>query len=239
MIPARKSEIFARLFAVYNRNLLRRKFERVRVAGIDVLREQAKRETRTPLVLYANHSSSWDGLVPFQIVRAAGADGYAMMEERQMVNLKFLRWLGAFSVIRESPREAVKSINYAAEVLRGTNYLLLIFPQGETLPNDARPLKLHTGAARIIERLGEAYAAPLALRYEFLDEWRPHCFARIGACERITVDDSFDAKKLTQSFADKLTRTLDQIRTDILRCDFRDYVEIAAPKRRLKRHSRF
>jgi chlorobactene lauroyltransferase len=235
MIPARKSKTFARLFALYNRNLLARKFEGVRVAGLERLREFANQNERTPLVLYANHSSSWDGLVPFQIVRAANLDGYAMTEERQLRQFKFLRLLGAFSVVRERPREAIASINYAAEVLGGTKNVLLIFPQGLTLPNDVRPLKFHNGLSRIVEKLKVAFAAPLALRYEFLDEWRPFAFARVGAIERIAVDENFDAKRLTQTFADNLTRALDAVRADILRNNLGDYVEIVAPHRLPKR----
>ncbi|MFN2453580.1 MAG: lysophospholipid acyltransferase family protein [Pyrinomonadaceae bacterium] len=229
MITARKSVWFERVFAVYNRNLMARRFEGLRVAGLDNLRQ---RERTAPLLLYANHSSWWDGLVMFQIARACELDLYAMMEERQLREYPFHRKLGAFSVVRERPREALKSLSYAAGLLRGTTRALLIFPQGVTAPNDTRPLKFYTGAARIIKRIGEVDALPVALRYEFLDDFRPQIFARIGTAQRIRPAPDFNAKGLTLNFAETLASTLDQIRADVLAGNFWDYEELVASFRR-------
>lgn len=231
MLPARKSVWFERLFAVYNRNLIARRFEGLRVAGLEDLRE---RQPGVPLLLYANHSSWWDGLIAFQLSRALCLEQYAMMEERQLRAYQFHRRLGAFGVVRENARDAMMSIEYAGQLLTGTSRALWIFPQGETLPNDARPLALYNGAARIIERAGIVEAAPVALRYEFLDAYRPEVFARIGMKERVTVKDKFDAKRQTAIFTERLTNTLDGLKADILNRDFAAYEEIIAPRRRRK-----
>lgn len=231
MLPARKSVWFERVFAVYNRNLIARRFEGLRVAGLEHLRG---RPAGVPLVLYANHSSWWDGLVAFQLGYACGLEQYAMMEERQLRAYPFHRKLGAFGVVRENARDAVRSIEYAGQLLVGTSRALWIFPQGETLPNDARPLVLYNGAARIIERSGLADAVPIALRYEFLDEYRPEALVRIGAPKRETVDANFDARKLTGLFTERLTKTLDELKENILSREFAGYEEIVAPHRRKK-----
>ncbi|MBA3439191.1 MAG: 1-acyl-sn-glycerol-3-phosphate acyltransferase [Pyrinomonadaceae bacterium] len=229
MITARKSAWFERLFAVYNRNLIARRFEGLRVAGLEHLKA---RQRDCPLILYANHSSWWDGLMIFQVGLACSLEQYAMMEERQLRDYPLFRKLGAFSVVRERPREAVRSIEYAGELLRNTDRVLWIFPQGQTLPNDQRPFQFYTGAAHIIEQAGGAYVAPVALRYEFLDDFRPEALVRIDAPERITAAPKFNAKQLTNAFADRLTRTLDQVRCDVLAANFADYEEIVAPHRR-------
>ncbi len=230
MIPARKSAWFERAFAVYNRNLLARRFEGLRVAGLDRLRTRAD---NLPLVLYANHSSWWDGLIAFELGRACKLDQYVMMEEKQLRRYPLFRKLGAFSVVRESVRESVRSIEYAGQMLRGSSRALWMFPQGQTLANDARPLRLYNGAAHIIRRAGGAFAAPVAMRYEFLRDFRPEAFARLGVIERIEARDDFDARQITRGFADSLTRTLDHLHADILASRFDDYAEIVAPKRRL------
>jgi 1-acyl-sn-glycerol-3-phosphate acyltransferase len=232
MITARKSAWFERVFAVYNRNLLARRFEGLRVAG---LRNLSERGRGMPLVLYANHSSWWDGLVAFEIGRACALDQYVMMEERQLARLRLFRRLGAFSVRREHAREARRSVEYAGDLLRETGRALWLFPQGTTLPNDVRPLKFYAGAAHIIRRAGGAYVAPVAMRYEFLEEFRPEAFARVGSLERVAADESFDAKALTQHLSDELTRTLDRLRADVLEAKFDEYQEIAATRRRRRR----
>ena len=230
MLTARKSAWFERAFAAYCRNLLARRFEGLRVAGLEGLRA---RRREAPLVLYANHSSWWDGLVAFQIGRACALDQYVMMEERQLRAYPLFRRLGAFSVERGRGREGARSVEYAARLLRAdARRALWIFPQGVTLPNDARPLNFYTGAARVIERAGACEAAAVALRYEFMEEFRPEAFARVGPVERVEVGADFDARRTTAGFAEALTRTLDQLRADVLAGDFGGYEELVAPRRR-------
>jgi 1-acyl-sn-glycerol-3-phosphate acyltransferase len=230
MIPARKSGWFERVFAVYNRNLIARRFEGLRVAGLEHLRR--RRVRGAPLLLYANHSSWWDGLVAFQLGHACGLEQYAMMEERQLREYPFHRRLGAFGVVRENARDGVCGIEYAGELLTGTSRALWIFPQGQTLPNDARPFMLYTGAARIIERAGEVDACPVALRYEFLEDYRPEALVKVGQPARLTPETERNPKRLTEIFAERLTRCLEELRADILAGDLAGYEEIVAPRRR-------
>ena len=107
MLEANKNHWFEKLFTVYNRNLLKRRFHSFNVSGLDFLKN---RDSRIPSIIYANHSSWWDGLIIFEICRKLNCDFYVMMEEKHLENLPLFRKLGAFSVIRENPREAVKSI---------------------------------------------------------------------------------------------------------------------------------
>jgi chlorobactene lauroyltransferase len=224
MLEAKKSRWFEEIFAVYNRNLLRRRFHSLRVSGLDFLKGENRSQ---PLLVYANHSSWWDGLIAFQISRRMRLDSFIMMEEKHLKRLFLFRRLGAFSVVRENPRAAAKSINYAANLLKeNSNRTLWIFPQGEILPNDKRPLAFYGGASRVVEKTGRIYAAPLALRYEFTGEFKPEIFVKIAAPELISVDNNFDAKTLTARFERRMTETLDALKTDVLTKTFDDYEKI-------------
>jgi len=222
MLEARKSRWFEEIFAVYNRNLLRRRFHSLNVSGLDFLQRE-----NPPFLIYANHSSWWDGLVAFEVARRTRLDSFIMMEEKQLKKLFLFRRLGAFSVVRENAREAAKSLNYAANLLKEKrNRTLWIFPQGEILPNDTRPLNFYRGAARIIEKIGEVSAVPFAIRYEFLAEFKPEIFVKIAAPQPVSVDKNFDAKSLTGHFEQRLTETLDALKTDVLTRAFDDYEKI-------------
>jgi chlorobactene lauroyltransferase len=222
MLKANKSRLFETLFAVYNRNLFRRRFAALRVRGIENLQN---RKSDLPLVLYANHSSWWDGLVAFEIGRAARLDHFLMMEEKQLKQLFLFRRLGAFSVVRETPRESLRSINYAVEILKEKpNRALWIFPQGEILPIDARPLHFYQGLARIIEKTGECVAVPIAMRYEFLGEFKPTAFAKIGRSEIFA--NVKDAKQLTEQLSFRLTETLDELKTDIIAEKTSEFIDL-------------
>lgn len=224
MLETNKSVLFEKFFTIYNRNLLKRRFHSLRVSGLDVLK---KADSKIPLVIYANHSSWWDGLIFLEILRRYDFENYVMMEEKHLRKLFFFRWLGAFSVVREKPREAVKSINYAADLLKNNGErMLLIFPQGEILPNDVRPLYFYNGLARIIEKLEKSCAVAAALRYEFLGNYKPEIFVKIGEPEIIETNKTFDSKKLTENFEKRLTATLDELKQNITLNNTSEYAKL-------------
>lgn len=213
MLKANKSAWCERIFDVYNRNLIRRRFASFNVEGMEFLRAS---DAKIPLLIYANHSSWWDGLVMYRIFRLCALDGYVMMEEKQLKNLRLFRRLGAFSVVRENARQAAESCNYAAWLLKqNAARAVLIFPQGEIRPNEARPLKFFRGAAKIIEKTGDCATVPAALHYEFSGNFKPEIFVKIGAAEIVRASENRGAKNLTERFEQRLTDRLDDLKTEI------------------------
>lgn len=214
MLEAKKSAWFEKIFAIYNRNLFKRRFQALRVEGIQNL-------DKFPLIIYCNHSSWWDGLVAFEISRRARLDSFVMMEEKQLKNLFLFRKIGAFSVVRENPREAVKSINYAANLLKEKlDRTIWVFPQGEILPNDVRPLEFYNGVSRIVEKVEKCHVLPIAMRYEFFGEWKPEALAKVGEPELI---ESANPKELTKKLSEKLTDLLDELKQDIINNRLKNY----------------
>src|SRR5688500_18728551 len=188
MLEAKKSYWFEQVFAVYNRNLIKRRFASLNISNLDVLQSFNQ---EFPLIIYANHSSWWDGLVAFQVSRTARLNSYVMMEEKHLKRFFLFRLLGAFSVVRENPREALKTIEYATGLLmENSNKTLWIFPQGEILPNDRRPVIFYNGLSRIIAQTDECFILPLAIRYEFQGEYKPEIFVNIGNVEFIKPDEN-------------------------------------------------
>lgn len=223
MLEAKKTAWFETIFAIYNRNLIKRRFHSLQVSGLDFLRDK---KAEIPLIVYANHSSWWDGLVAFELFRQAKLDAYCLMEEKQLKKLFLFRKLGAFSVVRENGREALKSLNYAAELLNKSERTLLIFPQGEIVANDARPIKFYNGLSRIIAQIGEVHVVPLAMRYEFLGEFKPQIFVKIGLPELFKTDKNFNAKEKTEVFVKHLTTNLDKLKSDIINKNFSHFEKI-------------
>lgn len=222
MLEAKKSALFENVFAVYNKNLLNRKFNSLKISGLENLKNLS-----LPCLIYANHSSWWDGLTAFQISRFLRLDSYIMMEKKQLENLSLFRRLGAFSVVRENPREAFKSINYAVKILKVTpQRFVWIFPQGEILPNDLRPLKFFNGLTHIVRKMENCAALPVAFRYEFSGSFKPEIFVKIGQPEIYSNKNDFDKRILTENFTGKLTQTLDELKDDIFEKKFGNYQNI-------------
>ncbi len=220
MLEANKNLWFERIFQIYNRNLLKRRFHSLRVSGLDNFVKV------NSSVIYANHSSWWDGLVAFEISNVLRADSFIMMEEKHLRNLFLFRKFGAFSVVRENPRQAVKSLNYAINLLEEKSFRTLwIFPQGEILPNDSRPLHFYNGLARIIIRVGDCSAVPLTIRYEFLKEYKPEIFVKIGKSENFN-DLNINSKKLTRDFESRISTMLAELKNDVVSKNFDNYKKI-------------
>lgn len=224
MLEANKSAVFEKIFAIYNRNLLARRFHCIRVRGLHFL---LNKDVNNPLIIYCNHSSWWDGLAAFQISFESRLDSFIMMEEKQLRSLFLFRYLGAFSVNREKPREAYESIDYAARIFREkSDRALWIFPQGEILPNDSRPLKFFRGIAKIVEKIEKCFVASLSIRYEFLGNFKPEIFIQIGEPTFLSAGKDFDSDRLTKNLADNLTRNLDELKLAITNRDYEGFAEL-------------
>lgn len=207
MLTANKSPIIEKTFSIYNRNLLRRKFNTLRIKGLDSLtRDQ---QSDHSLIFSLNHSSWWDGLVAYQISRALPYDSYFMMEEKQLAQYRLFLKLGAFSIVRENAREALKSLKYAEELLATRGRAVWMFPQGEILPNNQRPLRFYKG----IERLASATMSEICivtLRYEFLAESKPDILANVAQTKELQrpyLVDELSAK--TEELLEGMTQDID------------------------------
>jgi chlorobactene lauroyltransferase len=219
MIEARKSGLFELLFLAYTRRIVRRQFHRVSVGGMENI---ALIDRTRPFIFCCNHSSWWDGMIAFVLGKSLlRCDSYAMMEEKQMSRYRFFRKIGAFSVVRESPRQAVASMRYAASLFTGPNVGLWIYPQGVMRPNDVRPLSLQQGAARIASMLEGVQFVPVAHRYEFLREQRPEALVLFG--DPWTPDMSRTPREITDELENRLTELLDSLRDRVLRSDLKEF----------------
>ena len=149
------------------------------------------------------------------------------MEEKHLKRFFLFRRLGAFSVVRENGREALKSIEYSADLLKeNSKRTLWIFPQGEILPNDARPLIFYNGFSRIIAKTGKCFVLSIAIRYEFTGEFKPEIFVKIGKADFVVPDENFKVKERTRYFAGNLATNLDELKADVSNKNLMDYRKI-------------
>lgn len=211
MIKTRKNKIFEKLFSIYNTRLLKKHFFRLMLLG----EENFLSRPVAPSIIYANHSNWWDGLAAFFLSKVLwNIDAYVMMDIDQMQKYRFFKRIGAFSVNRNNPREAMESVDYSVELLKETNKVLWIFPQGIMQANDFRPIKFYNGVSKIAQKVGEVTLIPAAFRYEFLMEQRPEIFISIGQVK--TFNKSDDVKQLTEVLNIELIKELDSLKNKVI-----------------------
>ncbi len=150
-----------------------------------------------------------------------------MMEEKQLADLFVFRKLGAFSVVRENPRQAKRSIDYAVKILsEKPGRKLWIFPQGEILPNDLRPLEFYNGLSNIIKRAGNCRIINLAIKYEFLGAFKPNIFVSIKKSPSFESLQQINKKTISKALAEQLTANLDFLKIDIINNQTTEYQNI-------------
>jgi 1-acyl-sn-glycerol-3-phosphate acyltransferase len=136
-------------------------------------------EGDAPLLIYANHSSWWDGFAMSRLARAHRYDGYCMMEEQNLERWRFLRRLGAFSIRRGDARSALETIRYAAKLLERPRTAVCIFPQGVLDPLAAPPFTLDRGV-EVLARVSRVRCMPAAIRPMFLEDEKPDLLIELG-----------------------------------------------------------
>ncbi|MCS7061179.1 MAG: lysophospholipid acyltransferase family protein [Anaerolineae bacterium] len=224
MLPARKNRFLNRL--VYQTLIyrpIRQRFACVwlRQAG------PPPSPDGSAVILFGNHSSWWDGYMAMLLNECVWhLDAYAMVEENQLARYGFFRWVGGFSVNRHNPRSAIASIAYSAELLNAqAGRMLVIFPQGEILANDRRPLRFQTGIGHIVRRTRNVRLYPLAMRYEFVGEQHPEAFLSVGSSLSFE-DEAVSAKHITAELEQALTIELDRLREDVAAYRFDSFTPV-------------
>ncbi|NTW01194.1 MAG: glycerol acyltransferase [Oscillochloris sp.] len=214
-IPAAKSVIGDELlYLLFARQSFKASFDHIWLQTVGPLPAKGT----GPYIFYLTHTSWWDAYMLMVIHRLAlkrPFDSYVMQEERQLRAYRFFTWCGAFSINRHSPQDTLRSIQYAANLLRGRkDRALYIFPQGKIVPGDQRPIKTYPGVARIVALANNVTLCPVAMRYEFLGEQWPHAFLRIGPTHRPTNPNDVEAThtEITRG----LTTAADALREDVL-----------------------
>ncbi len=221
MITAKKSPFLQALLVRYFTRRMRGRFAALHVKGAEHVRAA---EAGVPVVLYGNHPAWWDAVVPLYLSNVLFRhDAYAMMEERQLARYGFFRAVGCFSVDRENPRSAMRSLRYAADLLRGTDRVLWIYPQGELLAVERRPLRFQGGTARLLRDLADVTAIPFALRYEFVEQEAPEIFVAFGPPWRIRGEERVELDMTTSILEQLVEFEMDVQRDEVMERDFQRY----------------
>ncbi len=128
-----------------------------------------------------------------------------------------------FSVVREEPRSALRSIQHGAQLLRGTGRALWMFPQGALVQQDVRPIICDPGLAMLARLTSSAWLAPVAFRYELLREQRPDVLIKIGTPEFVQWTNATTVTDVMNRAQVRLTEVADQTRQDAMTEDLTSY----------------
>ncbi len=240
MLTVRRSSLYTAWFRWYSRRAFRRHFDKVRVKGA---RNLASMNLQTPVVFYLNHAYWWDGFWSQLLTETYFHQNlYIIIEYKQLVRYQFFTRLGAFSIVRENPREAIKTIQYATEKLTEPSpkqNALWIFPQGVIEHIDKRPIKFFSGTAKIaeqvLERLPSVYLCSAVTRIDYVEEQKPELFISFHMPRLLTKETFPNPKLLTKEMESETESHLDALKAHIVNRDFNGFETILEGTRSVNR----
>ena len=183
-VPAVSRPILSVFLQIVRLNL-RRSFHKVRVHGIERLRDNTG-----PIIVYMTHASWWDPMIGFLLwAQLPGRSHYGPMDAAALGRYKILSKVGVFPVDLSGGRGGIQFLRTAEEILR-TGGVLWLTPQGRFTDVRDRPPVFKAGLASLVARVPECTLIPVAIEYTFWDERTPEALLSIGEPQHWRGDET-------------------------------------------------
>jgi 1-acyl-sn-glycerol-3-phosphate acyltransferase len=161
-----------------------------------------------PLVLVANHTSWWDGLLLRDIHRALRprAPFYIVMTETELRRFPFFRLMGAVPLEPGSVASVLRMVrSLRALVRQRPDATIAFFPQGRIWPAWRRPLGFKRGIEMILDAIGPCAVLPVGIHMEPLNRSAPSAFVLAGQPLTLAAGSTMTAAALEVLVEDRLT----------------------------------
>lgn len=177
-IPAKPNRLVIGFFKYFTRLLAGRQFHAVYLEN-----EYHDLQPGKATLYFGNHNAWWDALTPLLLNEyVLKQKPYAVMEWQQVHDYPFFRRFGCFSIDRDDPRSALKSLQYGIDWLNGTpGASLYLYPEGR-ITNPQQPAPAYeTGIGWMHSRLDpQVDMVPLIQHMHFMHHAKPSLFLRLG-----------------------------------------------------------
>jgi 1-acyl-sn-glycerol-3-phosphate acyltransferase len=146
MIPARKNDLYSKLFIRYVRWWMGRNFKEINVFHVE------PRPGHSVLLL-CNHFSWWDGFIAnYVCVYKLKRRFFIMIKQENFLKHGYFKFIGAFAV-KKGSREMLQSLTYSAGLLDDPKNAVVIYPQGELCSNHVADVLIEKGIDRLIKQI--------------------------------------------------------------------------------------
>ena len=150
MLAPRRNKVIFYFFSWYINHIIRKDFKKLDFNQVDF------DKNRSVLIL-SNHFSWWDGFLLFELnKRFLKKKFHVMVTEENYQDVSFLKYLGAFSVKKNS-KSVLESLHFAGELLNDPNNLVLIFPQGKLYSNHVKEVFFEKGLLNLINSSNRSF----------------------------------------------------------------------------------
>lgn len=212
-----RSTVWLRFFRLALTRSLKQSFHAVRIARPGFPSVPAG----TPLIVYLNHPSWWDGaFLPVLLDRVFPSRCvFGPIDAAALQRYGFMRRLGFFGVEAASYSGAATFLRVGADLLAHDDTLLCLTPEGRFVDPRLRPVRLQRGLARLIAAVPRVTVLPMAVEYPFWTERTPEALARFG--EPMTMGSELPASlvDLRSTLEARLVDVMDRLADDAISRD--------------------
>ena len=133
----------------------------------------------------------------------------AIMEDQQMKTYSLFQKIGAFSINRNNPRKAIRSLRYAVKSFEREKSSLFIYPEGSITPTGSE-MDFEDGLAWLHDNLNEVDFVPVGIYMHTIRHDKPELHLHVGRPTRI--NDDLPRDKKTIAFERILDQMLKELR---------------------------
>ena len=145
MIYPKNNKPIRWFFHHYIRSIIKGNFQAFNYNQIEV-------DPNKSVLLLANHFGWWDGFLLYWLNHLLLKKRFhIMILEDTVRKVFFLKYMGAFSVVKNS-RSMMESLAYAGELLQDPQNMVLIFPQARLYSNFIDDIHFERGLLRVIKK---------------------------------------------------------------------------------------
>ncbi len=134
------------------------------------------------------------------------------MELKQVKEIRFFKWIGAYSIDRDNPRSSMHTMQYTLDVLKTPKSSVYLYPQGK-IESPHSPIKSEGGLGWLAKNLPDnADLVPGSILMHTYKSDKPTLLISIG--EPLSFDKSESRKSITASCENKLDNKFSQLVDD-------------------------
>jgi 1-acyl-sn-glycerol-3-phosphate acyltransferase len=154
--------------------------------------DQIEVDQNKSVLLLANHFGWWDGFLLYWLNHLLLKKKFhIMILEDTVRKVFFLKYMGAFSVVKNS-RSMMESLAYAGELLHDPQNLVLVFPQARLYSNFVDDVHFERGLLKIIKQAAGKFQYVFAATFiEYFQHKKPtvNVYLQGSAQDANTIDE--------------------------------------------------
>ncbi|MFD1257937.1 1-acyl-sn-glycerol-3-phosphate acyltransferase [Mucilaginibacter terrae] len=154
-----------------------------------------KVDANRSVLLLANHFGWWDGFLLYWLNHLLLKKKFhIMILEDTVRKVFFLKYMGAFSVVKNS-RSMMESLAYAGQLLQDPQNMVLIFPQARLYSNFVHDMHFERGLLRIIKKAAGKFQYVFAATFiEYFQHKKPtvNVYVQSSVIDTESIDELKD-----------------------------------------------